>query len=118
GIDVVKVHTIRDSDQQIERALSESTGRADVVLTTGGLGPTHDDKTKDVVTRFFGAGLVVHQATLEHIKRTFIKRHIPFSKSNYGQAEVPENCEVLFNKQGTAPGMWFHEDDYCLGVLP
>lgn len=118
GAELVKVHTIHDDEAAIFHALKEATFQADIVLTTGGLGPTHDDKTKKVITDFYNTSLIVHKPMLEHIKKTFKKRHIPFSKSNYGQAKVPENCEVLFNKRGTAPGLWFNQEGYCLAVLP
>jgi nicotinamide-nucleotide amidase len=90
---------------------------ADLVICTGGLGPTHDDMTKKAVAELYNVGYKRDEQTLEYIKTIFEKRNIPFSKSNYHQAEVPENAEVLFNKAGTAPGMWFKEGSY-LAVLP
>src|SRR5699024_493012 len=97
GIHPVKVITIGDDAKAIHQVLEEAIKQADIVLTTGGLGPTSDDITKKVVADFFDATMVIHEPTLNFIKKTFEKRNIPFSKSNYRQAEVPENCEVLFN---------------------
>jgi nicotinamide-nucleotide amidase len=118
GVKTVKVQTIPDDIGVIKQALKEAASQVDVVLTTGGLGPTHDDMTKRAVTDFYNTALIVHEPTLNYIKETFKKRGIPFSRSNYHQAEVPENCDVLFNKHGTAPGLWFEEKSYWLGVLP
>jgi nicotinamide-nucleotide amidase len=118
GVKTVKIQTIPDDRAVIKQVLKEAASQVEVVLTTGGLGPTHDDMTKKAVTDFFDAKLKVHEPTLNYIKKTFKKRGIPFSRSNYHQAEVPENCDVLFNKYGTAPGMWFEGKDYCLAVLP
>jgi nicotinamide-nucleotide amidase len=118
GVKTVKIQTIPDDIEVIKQTLKEAVSQADVILTTGGLGPTHDDMTKKAVADFFNAGLKIHEPMLNYIKKTFKKRGIPFSRSNYHQAEVPENCDVLFNKYGTAPGMWFEEKGYYLAVLP
>ncbi len=118
GIAVSRVHTISDDFELIRSTVEQSLGEADLVITTGGLGPTHDDITKKAVADLFGAGMVIHEPTLNFVKRIFEKRNIPFSKSNYYQAEVPDNCDVLFNKQGTAPGMWFESEGSFLAVLP
>lgn len=118
GVEVVRSHTISDDLNLIKRTIRQGLDQSDLVITTGGLGPTHDDLTKQAVQEIFEAGLVVHQPTLDFIKSVFKKRNIPFTRSNYQQAEVPDNCEVLFNKQGTAPGMWFEEGSHRLAVLP
>lgn len=118
GVEVSRVHTISDDLELIKATIQQSMSEADLVITTGGLGPTHDDLTKKAVQEIFKSDLVVHQPTLDFIKSVFEKRNIPFTPSNYQQAEVPDNCEVLFNKQGTAPGMWFEADGRRLAVLP
>lgn len=118
GIEIVAVHTVGDDLEMVKKTVKESLKRSDLVISTGGLGPTHDDVTKKALGELFNAGLVVDESILEFIKKIFKKRNIPFSKSNYHQAEVPDNCEALFNKQGTAPGMWFHEYGSHLAVLP
>lgn len=118
GVKVTKVHTIGDEADQIRRAVKEAMEAAELVVTTGGLGPTHDDITKKTIAELFGAGMVLHQPTLEAIKIAFKKRNIPFTRSNYHQAEVPDNCRVLPNRRGTAPGMWFGERGCSLVVLP
>ena len=118
GITVTKVHTIGDSAEYIRTSITEAMENSDLVITTGGLGPTHDDITKKTVADIFDADMIIHQPTLDFIKKVFKDRNIPFSKSNYYQAEVPDNCEVLFNKMGTAPGIWIEENDRILVVLP
>ncbi len=118
GIEVTRVHTISDEQELIASTVSESMKESDLVITTGGLGPTHDDITKTAIAELFGVNLIQNDAVLNYIKELFASRNIPFSESNTWQAMVPENCEVLFNKAGTAPGMWFHEHDCFLAVLP
>lgn len=118
GIEVTEVHTISDDLDLIQSTLTQSMKASDIVITTGGLGPTHDDITKTAVAELFNTELVQDVSVLEYVKDLFKSRNIPFSESNSWQAMVPENCEVLFNKAGTAPGMWFHENDCYLAVLP
>ena len=118
GVDVDYVHTIRDDLKRLKQVLENAIAESDLVVTTGGLGPTHDDITKKAVAELFECELVVDESVLKFIKKVFKKRNIPFSKSNYHQAEVPDCCEVLFNTQGTAPGMWFDRSQAKLVVLP
>lgn len=118
GIRIEEVITIGDERDKIVRALEEGIARADVTILTGGLGPTHDDITRKVVAGYFGSRLVEHAPVLEHIRQIFEKRHIPFTRSNYDQAMVPDNAEVLFNKWGTAPGLLFHQKGHSIAVLP
>lgn len=118
GVQVARVHTIGDEKAVLQQLIREAMHRSDLVITTGGLGPTHDDITKISVAELFEAQMIVHEPTLAYIKKIFEQRNLPFSTSNYHQAEVPGNCEVLFNKQGTAPGLWFNETNSRLAVLP
>ena len=118
GVEVTHIHTIGDNLPKMKAVLQAALSDADLVIATGGLGPTHDDITKKAVTDLFDCELVVDQTVLEFIKKVFEKRNIPFSESNYHQAEVPDCCEVLFNTQGTAPGLWFDRDEAKLAILP
>lgn len=118
GIEVTKVHTISDDADLIKETIKSSMQASDLVIATGGLGPTHDDITKTSIADLFGVELVKNEEVDEYVRELFKSRNIPFSESNAWQAMVPENCEVLFNKAGTAPGMWFHEFDCYLAVLP
>jgi len=118
GVEVTHIHTIGDDFKKMKSVLKSAIAEADLVITTGGLGPTHDDITKQAITELLGCELVINEEILNFIKKVFKKRNIPFSKSNYHQAEVPDCCEVLFNTQGTAPGMWFDREEAKLAVLP
>ncbi|MEX0779144.1 MAG: competence/damage-inducible protein A [Balneolales bacterium] len=116
GIKCEKVITIGDEPDQIIDTLDQSLKQADLTLMTGGLGPTHDDITKKCLISYFKVEMKRHEPTLHFVQNLFRERNITFSKSNYAQADVPENCEVMPNKAGTAPGMWF--PDHNLAVLP
>lgn len=118
GIHVERVITIGDKLNEILESIRQSTQTADIILITGGLGPTHDDITKKALCDYFNVGTKLHEPTLNYIKNIFKKRNIPFSDSNYEQALVPENCEVMFNKWGTAPGMWFDHSKTSIVSLP
>lgn len=118
GINVMRIDTIKDELPVIKEVARQALAAEDVVITTGGLGPTHDDVTKQAVAELFDTELIVHEQTLSFIQKVFEKRNIPFSESNYRQAEVPADCEVLFNAQGTAPGLWFEREGKVLAVLP
>jgi len=118
GIEVTRVHTISDEKGLIKSTVRKSMQESDLVITTGGLGPTHDDITKTTIAELFEVELVQNEEVLNYVKELFKSRNIPFSESNSWQAMVPGNCEILFNKAGTAPGMWFREYDCFLAVLP
>lgn len=107
GIWVSKRVAIGDSKKDILKALEEEGKNNDVVIITGGLGPTADDITKPTLCEYFNTSLVVDEAALENVKDIFTKLNRPLIERNLKQAEVPEACVVLQNKRGTAPGMWF-----------
>ncbi|MDX1636869.1 MAG: competence/damage-inducible protein A [Balneolaceae bacterium] len=118
GLDVKGIHTIGDELEIVKDTIWRSMEKHDLVVCTGGLGPTHDDVTKKALQQLFDAEMVVEESVLRFVKKMFRKRNIPFTKSNYHQAEVLDNAEVLFNTQGTAPGLWFEEFESFLAVLP
>lgn len=118
GFSVQKMVSISDDFEPITENIADSLQEADLTIVTGGLGPTHDDITKKAVTDIFESDLVENEDVLNHVKSIFERRGFVFSKSNREQALVPECCEVLFNKQGTAPGMWFERQGHYLAVLP
>lgn len=118
GAEVAAVHTVGDELDIVIATIRRSMEQSDLVISTGGLGPTHDDVTKKALQQLFEAEMVIDESVLEFVKKVFEKRNIPFTKSNYHQAEVLENAEVLFNTQGTAPGLWFEEWGSNLAVLP
>ena len=108
GIRVKQISSVSDSREHILTAFAEAEQRADVILITGGLGPTKDDITKKTIADYFGVGMVENAETLENVKAIFAKYNRPLLEVNRLQAQVPENCEVIINKNGTAPGMWFN----------
>lgn len=107
GIRVKQISSVSDDKQHILTALSEAHQRADVILITGGLGPTKDDITKKTLAEYFSVDFKLDAEALENVKQIFAKYNRPLLEVNYKQAEVPENCEVIQNHNGTAPGMWF-----------
>lgn len=118
GFSVYKMVSIPDDFDPITVNISQSLKKADLTIVTGGLGPTHDDITKKAVAQLFESELIENERVLNHVKGIFERRGFVFSTSNREQALVPDCCEVLFNKQGTAPGMWFEKDGHYLAVLP
>ena len=118
GIGVVQISSISDQASHIHKALSEALARADIILLTGGLGPTKDDITKLSLAAYFNAKMVFHQPTFEHIKALFSARDYPVTDVNRQQAEIPENCIPLPNQHGTAPGMWFEINGKIVVSLP
>lgn len=118
GVEITRIHTVSDDLDEVKAVLGASIKAADLVITTGGLGPTDDDITKQAVAELMDCEWIVHEPTLNFIKEMFKKRNLPFGESNRRQAEVLSECEVLFNSQGTAPGMWFDQNKARLAVLP
>ena len=110
GIDVVRTETVGDDEKALRAALTRAYRDASVVLVTGGLGPTHDDITKEVVAGFWEAPLVLDHALLQQIDAWFSNRGRPMPESNKALAYVPEGFEVLRNPKGTAPGLWGSRD--------
>lgn len=118
GIDVFRRVAVADSEPGIQLALDEEIPRADIILVTGGLGPTSDDITKPFLCKYFGGKLVVDEEVLEHVRRLFEVRKRPFLEINRKQAEVPDVCTVLRNEMGTAPGMLFEKDGKWIVSMP
>src|SRR5450759_295079 len=118
GFDVWRKISIHDISQDILNTLKEVTGRSDVVLITGGLGPTSDDITKPTLCEFFNTRLVINSEVLLMIEEMMNKRQFPMNENNRRQAEVPESCRVLKNATGTAPGMWFEKDGTIFVSMP
>lgn len=118
GFEVERMITLPDHFEQIVSAIRSSMDACSMVVVTGGLGPTHDDITKKAVADLFGVGMREEREVLDHVKSIFKRRGFTFSAVNAEQAMVPENCEALFNRKGTAPGMWIFENNCALAVLP
>jgi nicotinamide-nucleotide amidase len=118
GFDVWKITTIHDRREDILTALAEAEGKTDVVLITGGLGPTSDDITKNTLCEYFGTRLVMNEHVLGMISEMLKRRNFPMNDNNRRQAEVPESCIVLDNRTGTAPGMWFEKNNTIFVSMP
>lgn len=118
GIKVHQITSVSDNSAHIIEALNESAKRADVILLTGGLGPTRDDITKKTLCTYFGAGLRFDAEVMKDVENRLkqFNRHV--TELNKNQAEIPENCIALRNKSGTAPGMWFEQDGKVYVSLP
>jgi nicotinamide-nucleotide amidase len=118
GFDVIRKTSIHDLRKDILETLAETTGKSEVVLITGGLGPTSDDITKQTICEFFGTKLIMNNEVLVMVTEMMRKRNFPMNKNNSKQAEVPESCRVLKNEAGTAPGMWFEKDNTIFVFMP
>lgn len=118
GIPISQCVTITDTEQAIYTAIDNGFKNADVLILTGGLGPTKDDITKKVIASYFNAGLIIHKETLERVKKYFSDRNRPMLDVNIQQAAIPEGTTVLVNNNGTAPGMWLEKNGKILISLP
>ena len=118
GIQVVRVLTIGDQREEILLALEQASQAADIIIITGGLGPTKDDITINTLCEYFNSRLILHKPSLKNIEALFRKRNMKVSKINRLQAYVPHNCVVLKNSLGTAPGMWFQKENKYYISLP
>lgn len=118
GIAVRKITSVGDQPVHLKEALDGAFGYANLVILTGGLGPTRDDKTKAALRDYFGGEMIVHEPTLTHVKRIFSRLDLPVLEVNLHQALVPDSCQVLPNPNGTAPGMWFERAGKVCIALP
>ncbi len=118
GIEIYQITSVHDDPRHITRALKNAEKKVDIVILTGGLGSTKDDITKQVLCNYFNTKLVFHEPVFENIKQRFKNRNIDINKLNRDQALVPEACQVLINRMGTAPGMWFEKNDTIYVSVP
>jgi len=121
GIRVKQISSVSDDREHILTALAEAKSRAKIILITGGLGPTKDDITKKTLAEYFGVGLVENSEALANVEAIFLRLRGTLANMldiNRQQALVPENCEIILNKNGTAPGMWFNQDGTIYVSMP
>jgi len=118
GIELVQVSSVADKAEAISRAFELAITRADIILCTGGLGPTKDDVTKQTLAKYFDTFLRRDDGVLQHVTDIFRKFNKPMLEVNNKQADVLANAEVLHNETGTAPGMWIHEKEKIYVILP
>ncbi len=119
GVKVLNRVAVGDEKEAISKALDAAAINNDIVIITGGLGPTADDITKPLLNEYFNGKMIIHEPTLAHITNIFENIHKrPMIERNRKQAEVPDVCEVLFNETGTAPGMLFKRNNVFFFSLP
>lgn len=118
GINVWQMTSISDDKAHIISSLDIAALHADLIIVTGGLGPTRDDVTKQTIVEYFHSTCVRNQAVLDHIKELLSPRGIEIGELNASQADLPDNCTVLHNALGTAPGMWFEKEGAVFVFMP
>lgn len=118
GAEIVRGSVIRDDKTEIINTLKKALKDVDVVIITGGLGPTKDDITKVTLTKYFNTELVLNNEVLTHVKSFFETRNKSMLEVNELQAHLPKNAKVLKNAVGTAPGMWFEKEGQVVISLP
>lgn len=118
GIRVIRKTTVGDTKEAILGAFAEAEERADMVLITGGLGPTNDDLTMPMLAQYFNSEIVMNDAVLAHVKHFFESRGRTFTELNKRQALVPKVAEVLHNEMGTAPGTWYERNGKVFVSMP
>lgn len=118
GIEVYQVTSVHDDHDHILTALANAEKKADLVLMTGGLGPTKDDITKKCLCEYFNTELVFHPEVLEHVRSLLSSRNVAVNQLNRDQALLPASCTVLHNSAGTASGMWFERNNTIFVSMP
>lgn len=118
GIRVIRKTTVGDNEADILSAFAEAESRADLVLITGGLGPTNDDLTMPMLAKYFDSKIVQNQAVEDHVRHIFESRGMDFTEMNKRQALVPEAATVLHNALGTAPGTWYEREGSVFVSMP
>jgi nicotinamide-nucleotide amidase len=118
GIKVIRKTTVGDVESEILTAFAEAEKRADIILITGGLGPTSDDLTKPLLAKYFNCGLVINEEALREVTEFFKSRGRELTEINRQQAALPTACEKIANPNGTAPGMWFNKNGKIFMSMP
>jgi nicotinamide-nucleotide amidase len=118
GIRVVRKTSVSDTEAEILTAFAEAETRADIILITGGLGPTSDDLTKPCLAKYFGCELQIHEEALRELTEFFKSRGRELTEVNRQQAALPVCCEKITNVNGTAPGMWFNKNGKVFVSMP
>lgn len=118
GIQIIKRYTIADREDEILTTLAEAENKSDIVLITGGLGPTNDDLTKPCLVNYFNTTLVRHPDILQHLQQLFALKDRAMTPLNEAQADLPANCTPIKNTLGTAPGMWFQQEGKLFVSMP
>ncbi len=118
GIKTVRKTTVADIETEILEAVDQALSRADIILITGGLGPTKDDLTKPCLAKYFDCELVLYQQALDDLYKIFDRLGREMTETNRQQAYLPSRCSMITNRAGTAPGMWFQEKNQVVVSMP
>lgn len=118
GISVIHQSTVGDNRERLLAQLDEAAKRSDIIILSGGLGPTPDDLTKEVCCEFFGKKMFLHEPTVEKIKTYFSTKGMEMAQNNLKQAMLPKDCVIFPNDNGTAPGMAIEKNGVHILVLP
>ena len=118
GVRIDRITSIQDVPEEIVKALDEAFARVDLLLVTGGLGPTRDDKTKKTLTDYFNDELVMNEEVLKAIEKFFVSRDLPILEVNRQQAMLPSKAYAIRNYKGSASGMWFEKENKVLLAMP
>ena len=118
GIDVVRKTSVSDNKDEIIKAIDYAKSTSDIILLTGGLGPTNDDYTKETLAEYYKVELIENAEVLKHISQLITKNVGVLNQRNIDQAKVPANCIVIHNSVGTAPGMWFNDRNKIIISMP
>ncbi|MCD6556534.1 MAG: competence/damage-inducible protein A [Bacteroidales bacterium] len=118
GFEIRQITSVSDNKEHIITVLDEVSKYTDLVVITGGLGPTEDDLTKQTLADYFGSKLILNEDVLEDVKQFVRNKGFTLNERNLKQAEIPDNCKIIRNKNGTAAGMWFEKDDTVFISMP
>ncbi len=118
GFEIRQITSVADTKEHIFEVLDEVSKYTDLVVITGGLGPTEDDLTKQTLADYFGSKLILNEDVLEDVKQFVRNKGFTLNERNIKQAEIPDNCKIIRNKNGTAAGMWFEKDDTVFISMP
>lgn len=118
GWAIESIRVVADAADQIEHAVRQALSETDIVLTTGGLGPTKDDITKETLRKIFGGEMILNKAVEKNVLEVMRKRGLQINALTAAQAYVPSSCKVIQNRVGTAPLMWFEKDGKVLVSMP
>ena len=118
GIKVHQITSISDNQEHILQTLKEASSRVQLILITGGLGPTKDDITKQTLCKYFDTSLIFSEEAYKNVENLFYHRGVKVTEVNRQQAMVPANCKVLPNVNGTAPCMWFEKENCIYVSMP
>jgi len=118
GINVYQITSVSDNKHHIVSSLELASSRANLIIVTGGLGPTKDDITKQTIAAYFNSKLVRNEEVLAHVYRLLEPRGVQINELNIRQADLPDNCQVLHNAFGTAAGMWFEREGKVFVFMP